>query len=221
MLITPRAELNFHGPVLVNGLPLLCPECDAAYGHTVTTGSLPFENLPAWVNCPDGHGWEEDTIPNGLLAAAVAERTYRQKAGDIATTSAAWNRRTIEGELAPEMVADDLRVAARTLWNRAIKPEAKRRFRHGRRAVTSALAETAKDVVATPKAAALRAAWELQSGQAIDADNPQARTGRKRRRCPSCKGRGYHDLKTRIHTEDRVPCSLCSGTGDRDQLLEM
>lgn len=219
MLLLNTTELRFDGEVLVDGEPLACPDCPMEHGFAVRTGPMRFGNSPAWVNCPDGHGWEELRIPNGLLNAAHLARSVRTKSTGTSATTAEWNGHQLAGGLALEWCVDDIRTAATTLWNRGLKPGAKRRFRRHRRAVVSTLTATAKDVVGKPSSAALAAAWKAVNDGVDQADEkPPAR---KVRKCPSCKGKGHHQLKTHIHTEATVPCALCHGTGDRDQILAL
>lgn len=224
-----RAELHILGELVLDGDAVLgCDNCPNASGLSVSTGPLRFESMPAWVNClACGNGWEEAAIPNGLLNLAVATQTIRTKATQTARVSATWKGHSMAGDLVPEFCLDDARVALTTLWEKAAKPAVKRRFRRARREAAAAtrsagqsLAATATQAAAYPKSAVLAAAWQARTGVALE-DTPAPAKAPRARKCPSCKGKGAHQLKTRVHSEARVPCALCHGTGDRDQILAL
>ena len=125
----------------------------------------------------------------------------------------------IEGTLHPEVIAEDLKMVARDVyWKRIIKPALRRRKNAATRAMkrpikqaAAAVTGAAGNTVASAKAAAIGAAWDWQTGGAPDPDcapepvNP----------CPVCTD-GYIQLDTSLHTNTRVRCSVCHGTGDID-----
>ncbi|MFJ9772680.1 hypothetical protein ACIRVF_15780 [Kitasatospora sp. NPDC101157] len=216
-MILPKTELRFSGPLLLDGLPLTCPTCAADTNLTLATGRLPFPALEAWANCPTGHGWDEEKVSNRFLWAMYQARTTRMKADDIATTSGVFDGVVYFGELVPEWCPDDIRVAADQAWRKLVKPAAKRRLRLGRRAAKvatrvagEAVWDGVKKATGPVTAAAFVADWQARTGTA---DPTPITTVRK---CPSCKGKGQLTLKSNIHGLT-VPCSLCSGTGERDR----
>jgi hypothetical protein len=94
-------------------------------------------------------------------------------------------------------------------WKRLIKPALRR---HKRRALRAAK-RPVSNAAAAAKAAAIGAAWGLQAGgHQPDPDY----TPEPVNACPACKGKGGHNIESRIHGTTHVRCSVCSGTGEID-----
>ncbi|MFD9099316.1 hypothetical protein [Streptomyces collinus] len=215
-------DLKLMGVAYVNGQPLACTGCDGMFSLEVHR-HLVFETGPAWICCLScGRGEESAVITNGLVDAVLAARTGRTKAEDADTFAAEWRGIVMTGELVPEFVLDDAVQIAKTVkgevtkdakrWGRAKKRQAKARITGVRDDAVNAVKRKAGETASTVQAAALTAAWTMQTGGA----GPTTSTRRKGRRC-SVKGcrKGTLTIRTRIHSTTgktqtvKVPCAVC------------
>ncbi|MCX5365927.1 hypothetical protein OG864_45335 [Streptomyces sp. NBC_00124] len=203
----------------INGTPYLCPECASEAFTLDGTGFI--DAFPVRGNCWQSHSWEEPLITLGGLKQVQAASTGRLKAGDIDSFAVVIGGALLEGVIQPEVMLDDLKkVAKEVYWGRIIKPAFRRRKRAAVRAVTQpirtarrAAGAAATDSVAAAKAAALGAAWDWQTpGGDPDPDyKPDPTTA-----CPTGCNNGYFNIDSRINKTTRVPCLVCSGTGQID-----
>lgn len=209
------ADLEIRGALLLNGEPVTCSGCGASAGISVDRRGL-RETWPAWVGCGMcGHGEDHPVITNGLVDAALASRTGRHRAEDRDLFAAEWRHLSIAGECVPEFVLDDAVTLVEQLGKigqqevRARKRTARRWWSGRKRAACRAVRGAAGQAAGTVKSAALRAAWDLQTGGA----GPQ-KTPRTRCRTKGCKG-GWVTITTRIHAAGdkaekvQVPCGVC------------
>ncbi|WP_424921093.1 hypothetical protein [Streptomyces sp. wa13] len=200
-------EIQMTGELLIDGAPVACPECGDTQDLTATSTRLPVPAWPAQVHCRAGHLFEPMTVTNGLITAVLASRTGRTRAADDDTFCTEVDGRLVEGTLYPVLMVDDIRQAARLLYRRGVKPQARREIRSAKRQIRGAVREITEAASLTPD-------------QPDAEQEPTAARAPKKRapRCPYCKGKGVHRLKTRIHDTTTVPCSLCSGTGDATEI---
>lgn len=196
-----------------NGTPTGCPQCAGKAVYFTTT--QPIDGWPSRGWCSAcSHSWEDILITNAIVRQILTERTGRAKATDRDTFAVAAPGQYLEGELVPELVADDLRRAGKVLWKQALKPALRKKKNAAKRAAKKAVIDRpkkaviggAKKAVSGPAAALLTAAWTAQAGGFEDAEiaNP----------CPADCNRGWFDLDTSLHEHARVRCSLCGGTGE-------
>lgn len=202
----------------INGHPVLCPECASEAFTLDGTGFI--DAFPVRGNCWQSHSWEEPLITLGGLKQIQAASTGRQRAEDEDTFAIVIGGALIEGTLHPDVIVDDLKRAVRDVyWKRIIKPGLRRQKNRATRAVkrpfkqaAAAVTGAAGNTVASAKAAAIGAAWDWQTaGGNPDPDY----TPEPINPCPVCKD-GYIQLDTKLHTNTRVRCSVCHGTGDID-----
>jgi hypothetical protein len=153
-------------------------------------------------------------ITLGGLKAIKAVSTGRLRAEDVDTFEITIGGARLAGVLHPEVTVDDIKKAAtRVYWGRLLKPALRRRKNKAIRAVTLPVKRGARNVVASAKAAAIGAAWDLQAGgHEPDPDY----TPEPVNPCPACNGRGHHKIETRVHNTAKVRCVVCSGTGEID-----
>jgi hypothetical protein len=211
-------DLRLNGLAYVDGKELVCPNCDSGFSLEIRKQGF-REVWPALVSCLScGKGTDSAVVTNGLVDAVLAARTGRQKAEDRDTFTAEWRGTVMTGELHPELVLDDVRVAAKALSGQVRKDS--RRWWGGKKkagkarvkATADAAKGKAKDAAATAKASALAAAWTLQTAGAGPAAAPKP----KRRRCTvkGCRG-GMVTLSTRLHSPTgktravKIPCGVC------------
>lgn len=202
----------------INGYSNLCPECGSE-AYTLDGVGL-FDGFPVWGNCWQSHSWEEPLITLGDLKAIEAARTGREKATDVDTFEIIIGGAVVAGIIHPEVTLDDLKQAGGAYWQRIAKPELRRRKKAVERAVKNpvrAAVEAAKrpgvNAVASAKAAAIGAAWGLQTGGTQpDPDykpepvNP----------CGAGCANGHFIIESRLHGITTVTCSVCHGTGESD-----
>ncbi|TJZ41200.1 hypothetical protein FCH28_37575 [Streptomyces piniterrae] len=215
-------DLKLTGLAYVDGEPVVCGNCDSGFSLQIYKRGF-REVWPAWITCLScGKGDDHQVITNGLVDAALAARTGRQKAEDRDTFTAEWRGIVMAGELVPEFVLDDAVAGAKVLrdevsketkaWWQSKKKAAKAQVKAKAGAVTGAAKEKTRDAASTAKAGALTTAWTLQTGGAGPAEAPKA----KRRRCTvkGCRG-GMVTLSTRLHSstgktrEVKIPCGVC------------
>ena len=191
----------------INGHPNLCPEC-ASEAYTLD-GTGFIDRFPVRGNCWQSHSWEEPLITIGALKEIRAASTGRQHAADEDTFQVVIGGAVLAGILHPELTADDIKVAGHAAWTRLVKPRLRRKKRAAVRAVTRPVG----NAVAAAKAAAIGAAWGLQAGgHDPDPDyKPELVNA-----CVACGGKGGHKIESRIHGATKVPCLVCSGTGEID-----
>ncbi|WP_392971130.1 hypothetical protein [Streptomyces sp. LN245] len=190
----------------VDGHPCLCPDC-ASQAFTLD-GQGFIDAFPVWGNCWNGHSWEDPLITIGHLKQIQAASTGRAKAEDDDTFEIVIGGAVFAGILHPELTADDLKVAGKTVWNRIIKPAARRK----KRAAIRAVKRPVRNAVAAAQAAAIGAAWGLQAGgHQPDPDY----TPEPVNACPFCTD-GYINLDSHLHDATRIRCSVCTGTGEID-----
>lgn len=206
-------DLEIRGTLLLNGTPVTCPGCDSGAALTLDRRG-PRETWPAWVGCElCGHGDDHPVITNGLVEAAVAARTGRARAEDRDLFTAEWRHLTLIGECIPEFVLDDAVTLVQELGKigrqeiGARRRTARRWWRGRKRAARQAVRGAAGQATGTVKAAALRAAWDLQTGGAGPQKTPRCRT-------KGCRG-GWVTIATRIHADNgraekvQEPCGVC------------
>jgi hypothetical protein len=205
--------------MMIDGHPYLCPECASEAFTLDGTGFI--DALPVRGNCWMGHSWEEPLITLGGLKQIDAARTGRARAEDDDTFEIAIGGAVLAGILHPDVAPDDIkRVVRDVYWRRLIKPAIRRQKRKAvrstKRAASRAVSvatQPAKDGVAAAKAAAIGAAWGLQAGghepdpdYTPDPINP----------CAACRGKGRHEIESRVHGTTTIRCSVCYGTGEID-----
>jgi hypothetical protein len=192
----------------INGHPYVCPECASEAFTLDGTGFI--DALPVRGNCWQSHSWEEPLITLGTLKTIQAASTGRQLAEDEDTFEVEIGGAILAGILQPTLTVDDLKRVARDLyWKRLIRPALRRQKRRAVRAAKRPI----RSAVAAAKAGALEAAWTAQAGgYQTDPDY----TPEPINPCAACKGRGHHNIKSRVHDTTKVPCLVCSGTGEID-----
>jgi hypothetical protein len=192
----------------VDGHPNLCPEC-ASPAYTLDGAGF-IDGLPVRGNCWQSHSWEEPLITIGILKEIQAASTGRERAEDDDTFEIEVGGAVFAGILHPDVIVDDLKRAVRDVyWKRLIKPALRRHKRKALRAAKRPVSNAA----AAAKAAAIGAAWGLQAGgHEPDPDY----TPEPINACPACEGKGGFDLKSNIHGNGRIPCTVCTGTGEID-----
>jgi hypothetical protein len=204
-------DLQTTGHLLLNGESVACSGCGQA-GSLDLAERGPRETWPAWISCREcGHGEDHPAITNGLVAAAAAATTGRRTRHDADLFAAQWRHLTLAGECRPEFVLDDALALGEELAKigqqeiRARKSEARQWWRGRKKAARSVAGQAA----GRAKAAALTAAWDLQTGGAGPARTPRARC-----RTKDCKG-GWVTITTRIHAPGekaekvQTPCGVC------------
>ncbi|MGK4586029.1 hypothetical protein [Kitasatospora sp. HPMI-4] len=205
-------DLKLQGPLLVGGQIVTCPACGSE--SLALTKQLVREVWPARLHCLSCyHAEDHPVITNGLVDAALAARTGRQRAEDRDTFAAEWRGIMISGACVPEFVLDDAVAAGQELLK-----EGKKEFRQ-RRAEVEKQARTwwggkkkqARDgvdqAVGAAKAGVLGAAWQMQTGGAGPAPKPRSR----RCQVKGCRG-GWVTIETRTHVggrKQKVPCAAC------------
>ena len=129
-------SLQTTGQLLLDDAPLTCSGCGVG-GALDLEERGPRETWPAWISCRQcGHGEDHQVITNGLVAAAAAARTGRQRAEDADTFTAEWRHLTLAGECVPEFVLDDAVTLGQELAKigrreiKARKRKARRWFGH-------------------------------------------------------------------------------------------
>jgi hypothetical protein len=192
----------------IDGHPYLCPECASEAFTLDGTGFI--DALPVRGNCWQSHSWEEPLITLGDLKRIQAASTGRQRAEDDDTFEIEIGGAVLAGILHPDVTVDDIkRVVRDVYWKRIIKPGLRRR----KRAVIRAVKRPVRNGVATAKAAAIGAAWNLQAGgHQRDPDY----TPEPINPCGAGCTDGYFEIKSRLHDATRVRCSVCHGTGEID-----
>ncbi|MBD9721954.1 zinc finger-like domain-containing protein [Streptomyces caniscabiei] len=196
----------------VDGHPYTCPEC-ASEAFTLD-GAGWIDAVPVWGNCWQAHSWEEPLITLGDLKQIKAASTGRERAEDVDTFQIVIGGARLAGVLHPEVTVDDIKRAVRDVyWGRLLKPALRRRKNKAIRAVTRPVKRGARNAVASAKAAAIGAAWDLQAGgHETDPDY----TPEPINPCPACNGRGRFNIDTHLHNTTNVRCAVCSGTGEID-----
>lgn len=196
----------------IDGHPYTCPECLSEAFTLDGTGFI--DAFPARGNCWQAHSWEEPLITLGDLKAIKATSTGRERAEDIDTFEIVIGGAQLAGVLHPEVTVDDIKRAVRDVyWRRLLKPALRRRKKAAVRAITRPVKNGTRNAVASAKAAAIGAAWDLQAG----GHNPDPDyTPEPVNPCPACNGRGHHKIETRVHAGNKVRCAVCSGTGEID-----
>jgi hypothetical protein len=192
----------------IDGLPHLCPECDTA---SFTLDGRGFsDGFPARGNCSNYHSWESLFLTIGDLKEIQAASTGRERAEDVDTFEIEVGGAVLAGILHPDVIVDDLKRAVRDVyWKRLIKPALRRQKRKALRAAKKPVS----NAVAAAKAGAIGAAWGLQAGgHQPDPDY----TPEPINACPACSGKGSFDLESNIHGNRRIPCTVCTGTGEID-----
>lgn len=202
----------------INGHPYLCPECASEAFTLDATGWI--DAFPVRGNCWQSHSWEEPLITLGHLKRINEVRTGREKAEDDDTFEIEIGGAILAGILHPDVILDDIKRAGNVYWKRIIKPAIRRRKNAAVRAVKrpirtarSAVTGAASDTVAAAKAAAIGAAWNLQAG---GHDPDPDYTPEPINPCAACNGDGHHEIKSRLHGTNKVPCLVCHGTGEID-----
>ncbi|MFI1166543.1 hypothetical protein ACH4UM_23805 [Streptomyces sp. NPDC020801] len=192
----------------IDGLPYGCPECGTPE-FTLDGNGVIDALASVWGNCWSGHSWEEQLIEIDDLKKICAARTGRVRAEDDDTFEITIGGSVLAGILHPDVNVDDLKRAGGVYWQRLIKPA----LRKQKRRAVAAVKRPVRNSVAAAKAAAIGAAWDLQTG-GIEPDPDY--TPEPINPCPACNGKGEHKIKTRIHTATRVRCAVCHGTGEID-----
>ncbi|MFI6491234.1 hypothetical protein [Streptomyces sp. NPDC050564] len=189
----------------IDGHPNLCPECASEAFTLDGTGFI--DAFPVYGNCWNGHSWPDALITLGVLKQIQAASTGRERAEDDDTFRVVIGGAVLEGVLHPELVLDDLKKLSSAAWTRIIKPAARRK----KRAAFRAAKRPVSNAVAAAKAAAIGAAWGLQAGgHEADPDyKPDPANA-----CAACEGAGSFLLRSHVHHQTRVRCSVCSGTGE-------
>lgn len=202
----------------INGHPYLCPECASEAFTLDATGWI--DAFPVRGNCWQSHSWEEPLITLGDLRRIQETSTGRDRAEDDDTFEIEIGGAVLAGTLHPDVILDDLKRAGDVYWKRIIKPAIRRRKNKAVRAVKrpiktarSAVTGAASDTVATAKAAAIGAAWDWQTG---GTEPDPDYTPEPVNPCPACNGKGHHNIKSRLHNTTKVPCLVCTGTGEID-----
>ena len=203
----------------IDGLPYTCPECDSN-GFTLNARGAVGAFATVWATCVSYHSWEVFLLDIGDLKLINTVRTGRQRAEDDDTFEIVIGGALLEGVLHPEVILDDLKRAGRdVLWQRVLRPAARRRknqmkqaIRRPIRAAHRAVTRSVNGSVAAAKAAALETAWDLQAGgHQPDPDyKPEPVNA-----CPFCID-GFIQLDTHLHDTTSVRCTVCSGTGEID-----
>lgn len=203
----------------LDGLPYGCPDCGS--GTFTLDGRGLLDSLQAWGCCTSYHSWEDPLLTVGDLKALLAARTGRERAEDDDTFEIEIGGAVLAGILHPDVTVDDIkRVVRDVYWKRIIKPVLRKQKRKAvrgakrtvRRGATAAI-RPATDAVASAKAAAIGAAWGLQAGGHEPDPDYQPEPVNP---CAACKGRGHHQLDTRLHDTTRVRCDVCLGSGEID-----
>lgn len=207
--------LQTKGPLLLNGQSVVCPQCGSGAALDLDRCGL-RETWPAWVSCRDcGHGDDHQTITNGLVEAALAARTGRATREDRDLFAAQWRDLLLVGECRPEFILDDARALVEELSElgrqeyRERKQEARTWWNTQKRAARRAVRGAVGQTTGTVKAAALRAAWDAQTGGAGPHKPPPVRC-----RAKGCRG-GWITIITRAHTPGQqaekvqTPCAVC------------
>ncbi|MEU2086778.1 hypothetical protein ABZ569_33530 [Streptomyces albus] len=213
-----QPDLKLHGICYVNGRPLVCGHCGTGTALEVTKRGW-RESWPAFVSCLScGQGEDHDVLTNGLVDAAKEASTGRRRAEDRDTFRAEWRGVLFVGEQVPQIVLDDVVQGGKALADelrrqaREKKAEASGRARSWWGGKKKAARQAAQDKAAGVTAAALGAAWQLQTGGAGPAPKPKAR------RCAvqGCRG-GMVTITTRVHGQQsgrsstqKVPCGVCA-----------
>jgi hypothetical protein len=215
-------DLKLTGIAYVNGQPVTCWHCDNTMSLHIHKGRpFDFQTWPAFVSCLScGNGDDSPVITNGLIDAALAARTGRDKAEDRDTFTAEWRGIVMTGELHPGVIPDDLVQVARvyrdvarteaTRWWTSKKRAGKARARAALQSSTGKATEAATGAVSTAKAKALTAAWEIRTGGAGPTRKPRA----PRCTVAGCR-KGTVTLTTRVHSPTgrtrkvKVPCAVC------------
>ncbi|MFD5428509.1 hypothetical protein [Streptomyces sp. NPDC127084] len=217
-----KPDLDLHGLAYVNDDPVECGNC--ANGFSLQIYKRGFREVwPAFISCLScGKGDDHEVITNGLVDAALAARTGRQKAADSDTFTAHWRGIVMTGELVPELILDDIVTAATALggqvtgdtkrWWRAKKRAGRAHAAAAAGAVTDTAKKKAGDAAYAAKATALTTAWTLQTGGAGPTTAPKP----KRSRCQvkGCRA-GMVTISTRVHSatgktsEVKIPCGVC------------
>lgn len=203
----------------IDGHPYRCPECASEAFSFDGTGFI--DAMPVWANCWQSHSWQEPLVTLGVLKQIQSASTGRQLATDEDTFAVVVGGAVLAGTLHPQVTVDDVRQAGRTYWRRIAKPAVRRRERAAVRSVTQPVKTAARKAkrkvtgaadkaVASTKAAAIGAAWSLQTGDPDPDYTPEPINP-----CPVCVD-GWISLDTHVHDADRVRCSVCLGTGEID-----
>lgn len=196
----------------IDGHPYTCPECASEAFTLDGTGFI--DALPVRGNCWQSHSWEEPLITLGALKRINEVRTGRERAEDDDLFEIVIGGALIEGVLHPDLTVDDLKQAwKRVYWGRLLKPAIRKQKTRAKRAVTRPITRAARNGVAAAKAGALEAAWTAQAG-GYEPDPDY--TPEPINPCPACDGNGGHRIETRLHDTTKVPCLVCSGTGEID-----
>ncbi|MER5915883.1 hypothetical protein ABT124_37085 [Streptomyces sp. NPDC001982] len=192
---------------------MVCQECESGYSLQLRKRG-PRETWPAFISClACGHGNDHPLITNGLVDAAIAARVGRTRREDSDTFSGEWRGHTLEGECVPEFHMDDV-VTVVTQLSKLGKRELRARkakVKWEARGWWRGQKQIAGQVTGTAKAAALSAAWTMQTGGA-----GPTRSTKRRRRCTvkGCRG-GMVTIRTRVHSTTgktqkvKVPCGVC------------
>ncbi|MEU0818919.1 hypothetical protein [Streptomyces mirabilis] len=192
----------------VDGHPNLCPEC-ASPAYTLD-GTGFMDGLPVRGNCWQSHSWEEPLITLGVLKQIQAASTGRERAEDDDTFEIEVGGAILAGILHPDVIVDDVKRAVRDVyWKRLIKPALRRQKRKALRAAKKPVS----NAVAATKAAAIGAAWGLQAGGHDPDPDYQPEPVNA---CSACSGKGGFNIKSNIHGNRRIPCTVCTGTGEID-----
>ncbi|WP_328336772.1 hypothetical protein [Streptomyces violaceus] len=196
----------------IDGHPILCPEC-ASEAFTLD-GAGWIDALPVRGNCWQSHSWEEPLITLGTLKRINEASTGRERAEDDDTFEIVIGGAVLAGTLHPDVTLDDLKEAwKRVYWGRLLKPAIRKQKNKAKRAVTRPIKRAARNSVAAAKAGALEAAWTAQAGgYETDPDY----TPEPINPCPACEGKRSFAIETRLHDTTKVPCLVCSGTGEID-----
>jgi hypothetical protein len=204
-------ELELTGPLLLDGAPVLC-RCGSGGSLTLATVG-PRETWPARLGCRScGAAEDHPLITNGLVTAAAETSSGRRKATDRDVFAAAWREHFLEGECAATFVLDDAVTALREV-TKAGKREVRKRTRRWWRITRRTTGHRARQLLGGAQAAALTAAWDLQTGGAGPARQPARRC-----RVKGCRG-GWLTISTRVHgssgrTEQvKTPCAACHRAG--------
>lgn len=192
----------------VNGHPNLCPECGSE-AYTLDGAGF-IDALPVRGNCWQSHSWEEPLITLGILKEIQAASTGRERAEDDDTFEIEVGGAVLAGILHPDVILDDVTRAVRDVyWKRLIKPALRRQKRKALRAAKKPVS----NAVASAKAAAIGAAWGLQAGGHDPDPDYQPEPVNP---CPACSGKGSFNIKSNIHGNGRIDCTVCVGTGEID-----
>ncbi|MER5694920.1 hypothetical protein ACWDBO_31420 [Streptomyces mirabilis] len=192
----------------VDGHPNLCPECGSEAYTLDGTGFI--DGLPVRGNCWQSHSWEEPLITLGILKEIQAASTGRERAEDDDTFEVEVGGAVLAGILHPDVIVDDVRRAVRDVyWRRLIKPALRKQKRKALRAAKRPVS----NAVAAAKAGAIGAAWGLQAGGHDPDPDYQPEPINP---CPACDGEGGFNIKSNIHGNRQIPCTVCSGTGEID-----